>query len=145
MSAVGSLGSRFGRLEGVSLAFALVWSTGLVIAAFRLPVYRSLSVSGHSLSFFSSHAATSGSATLVAVNGWGGVVLVAVPLAAAVVVACALWRRIADEGAGGLAWTATFLLICFNVLAMLSIGLFVVPATLALLVACTQHGRTRMV
>jgi hypothetical protein len=143
VSAVGSLGSRFGRLEGVSLAFALVWSTGLVIAAFRLPVYRSLSVSGHSLSFFRSHTATGGSATLVAVNGWGGVVLAAAPLAAAVVIACALWRRIGEEGAGPVAWTAIAALICFNVLAMLSIGLFVVPATLALLVACTHHGQTR--
>ena len=144
MSAIETSGSRFGRLEAISLAFALVWSTGLVIAAFRLPVYRSLSIHGHPLSFFSSHTAAGGSATLAAVNGWGGVVLVAVPLAAAVVIACALWRRTEQVGAGPLAWTATVVLICFNVLAMLSIGLFVVPATLALLVACANHGRTRI-
>ena len=49
VSAVGSLGSRFGRLEWVSLAFALLWSTVLVFAAFRLPTYHSLSASGSSL------------------------------------------------------------------------------------------------
>jgi hypothetical protein len=144
VSAVGSLGSRFGRLEWISLAFALLWSIGLVIAAFRLPAYQSLSISGHSLSFFRSHPGTGGSATLVAVNGWGGVVVAAAPLAAAVLIACALWRRIEEEGAGALAWTVTVLLMCFNVLGMLSIGLFVIPVTLALIVACVNHGRTRM-
>jgi hypothetical protein len=137
VSALGSPGSRFGRLEWVSLAFALVWSTGLIIAAFRLPTYHSLSAAG-------SHTATGGSGTLVAVHGWGGLVVAAAPLAAAVVIACALWRRTGHEGAGALAWTVTVLLICFNALAMLSVGVFVIPVTLALIVACVNHGRIRM-
>jgi hypothetical protein len=58
VSAFGSLSSRFRRLEWISLAFALVWGTGLVIAALLVPVYQSSSVS-------SSGAVTDGSATLV--------------------------------------------------------------------------------
>jgi hypothetical protein len=134
VSAVGSSGSRFGRLEWISLAFALVWGTGLVIAAPLVPVYQSLSVS-------SSGAATDGSATLVGVNGWGALLVAGAPLAAAVVTGCALWRRAGCRGAGVLAWTVTGLLACSSFLAMLSIGVFAIPVTLALVIACGTHGQ----
>lgn len=134
MSAVGSVGSRFGRLEGISLAIALVWGTGLVVAALLVPVYQSSSVS-------SSGTVTDGSATLVGVNGWGALLVAGAPLAGAVVTGCALWRRAGRQGAGVLAWAVTGLLVCFNLLAMLSIGVFVLPVTIALVVACGSHGR----
>jgi hypothetical protein len=134
VSAVESLGSRFGRLEGISLALALVWGAGLVIAAVLVPVYQSASVS-------SSGTVTDGSATLVGVNGWGALLVAGAPLAAAVVTGCALWRRAGQQSAGVLAWAVTGLLVCFNVLAMLSIGVFVVPVTVALAVACGTHRR----
>lgn len=136
MSAVGSLGSRFGRLESVSLVTALVWGTGLIIGARLIPVYESSAASR-------SGAASAGSATLVAVNGWGVLLVAGAPLAAAVLTGCALWRRGGRPGAGVFAWAVTGLLACFNVLAMLSIGLFVVPVTVALAVACGAHGRQR--
>lgn len=136
MRAVGWLGSRFGRLEWISLACALVWGTGLVIAAFLVPVYQSLSVS-------SSGTVAAGSATLAGVNGWGALLVAGAPLVAAVVTSSALWRRAGRQGAGVLAWAVTGLLGCFNVLAMLSIGVFVVPVTVALAVACGSHGRHR--
>lgn len=133
VSAGGSAGSRFRRPEWRSLAFALVWGTGLVVAALLVPVYQSLSVS-------SSGAATDGSATLAGVNGWGVLLAAGAPLAAAVVTGCALWRRTGRQGAGVLAWTVTGLLAFFNFLAMLSIGVFVIPVTLALAIACGTHG-----
>jgi hypothetical protein len=37
------------------------------------------------------------------------------------------------------AWTVTVLLAGFNVLAMASIGLFIVPVTAALVVACVRR------
>jgi hypothetical protein len=133
VSAVGPVGSRFRRLERISLAFALVWGTGLVIAALLVPVYQSSGVS-------SSGAVTDGSATLVGVNGWGVLLAAGTPLAAAVVTGCALWRRTGRQGAGVLAWTVTGLLAVFNILAMLSIGVFVIPVTAALAIACGTHG-----
>ena len=134
MSAVGSLASRFGRLERISLASALVWGTGLVIVALLAPVYQSSSVSGSGI-------VTGGSATLVGLNGWGVLLVAGAPLTAAVVTGCALWRRAGRPSAGVLAWSVTGLLVCFNLLAMLSIGVFVLPATLALVTACGTHGR----
>jgi len=134
VSAVGSLRNRFGRPEGISLAIALVWGAGLVVAALLVPVYQSSSVS-------SSGAVTDGSATLVSVNGWGALLVAGAPLAAAAVTGCALWRRAGRRGAGVLAWAVTGLLGCFNLLAMLSIGVFVLPVTIALVVACGTHGR----
>jgi hypothetical protein len=134
VSAVGSLASRFGRLEWISLAFALAWGTGLVIAALLVPVYQSSSVSGPG-------TATDGSATLVGVNGWGALLVAGAPLVAAVVAGCALWWRAGRASAGVLAWAVTGLLACFSFLAILSIGVFVLPVTLALVIACGAHGR----
>ena len=133
MSAAGSLVSRLGRVERISVAIALVWGIGLVIAALALPVYQS---SGES----SSGGSTGGSATLVAVNGWHALIVAAVPLAAAVVIGCALWRRAGRQGAGVLAWIVAALLIGFTVLGMLSVGALILPATIALVVACINHG-----
>jgi hypothetical protein len=127
------LARRFGRLEWISLAIALALGAGLVIAALLAPVYQSLSVS-------SSGIAASGSATLVDVNGWGALLIAGVPLAAAVVAGYGLWRRAGRPGAGVLAWTVTGLLACFTSLAMATIGLFVVPVTVALFTACAAHG-----
>ena len=134
MSAVGFLDRRFGRLEWISLAIALASGTGLVIAALLAPVYQSQGVS-------SSGTMTEGSATLVGINGWDALLVAGAPLAAAVVTGSGLWRRAGRPGAGVPAWTATGLLACFNVLAMATIGMFVVPVTVALFAACAAHGR----
>ena len=143
MSAVGSVGSRFGRLERISLAVALAWAIGLVVAALLVPVYQSsgVSSSGTSSGVSSSGTLTNGSATLVGVNGWAALLVAGAPLAAAAVTGYALWRRTGRQGAGVVAWTVTGMLACFNFLAMLSIGVFVLPVTLALVVACGTHGR----
>jgi hypothetical protein len=127
------LARRFGRLEWISLAFALAWGSGLVIAALLAPVYQSQSVS-------SSGITADGSATLVGVNGWGALLIAGAPLAAAVVTGYGLWRRAGRPGAGVVAWTVTALLACFTVLAMATIGVFVIPVTVALFTACAAHG-----
>lgn len=132
MTAVGSLDWRFRRREWISLAIALASGTGLVIAALLAPVYQTQGASPG--------AVTSGSATLIGVNGWGVLLVAGAPLAAAVVTAYCLWRRAGRPGAGVLAWTVTGLLACLNVLAMATIGLFVLPVTLALAAACAAHG-----
>ena len=105
----------------------------MVILALLAPVYQSQSVS-------SSGITASGSATLVGVNGWRALLIAAVPLAAAVMAGYGLWRRAGRPGAGVLAWTVAGLLACFNVLAIATIGLFVVPVTVALFAACVAHG-----
>ena len=133
MNAVGSLGSRFGRPERISLGIALAWGLGMVIAAFVAPVYHSSGVS-------TTGAMTDGSATLVAVNGWRALLVAAAPLAAALATGGVLWRRAGRPGGGFIAWTVVGLLGVFNVLAMASIGVFVLPVTIALIVACGTHG-----
>lgn len=133
MSAVASLDRRFRRPEWISLAIALASGAGLVILALLAPVYQSQSVS-------SSGTMANGSATLVGVNGWGALLAAGAPLAAAALAGYGLWRRAGRPGAGVLAWTVTGLLACFNVLAIATIGVFVVPVTIALFAACVAHG-----
>jgi hypothetical protein len=134
VSALRSLTGRLGRVQLVSLAIAIAWGAALVVGALVAPVYQTSSVS-------SSGAAAAGSATLLAVNGWHVVLVAAAPLAAALITGGMLWRRNGRRGAGAFAWVASGLLGCFNLLAMLSIGLFVLPVTVALLVACGSHGQ----
>jgi hypothetical protein len=127
---------RLGRLERVSLAIAAVWGAGLLAAAVVVPVYSSAGVS-------SSGAVSHGLATLVGVNGWGVLLVVGVPLVTTAMVGGALWRRGPRQGAGIPAWTIAGLLAVFNVLALASIGMFVIPVTACLFVACAGHGRQR--
>lgn len=124
---------RLGRVAATTLLMAGVYGIALVVAGFVVPVYRSTSVS-------SSGALTDGSDTLVGVNGVGVVFVLGVPLLATVLVASALWSR-SRRGALAIAWTLTGLLAAFNLLAMLSIGVFVLPVTAALIVACTSSRR----
>jgi hypothetical protein len=82
---------------------------------------------------------------LVGENGTGVIGVVVIPLVVAVVVAAVLSRRSTAPSAGPDAWTATGLLATFNVLALLSIGIFVLPVTVCLVVACMQHARGTVV
>ena len=125
-----------GRLEQVSLAIAAVWGAGLLAAAALVPAYASAGAS-------SAGAVSHGSATLVDVNGWRVLLVVGVPLVATAMVGGALWRRGPRQGAGALAWTIAGLLVVFNVLALASIGLFVIPVTACLIAACAGHERKR--
>ena len=127
---------RLPRGEWIALAVALVWSAGLLVAAAVAPAYQSVTET-------SSGTVTHGSATLVDENGTAFLLPVGAPLLVTIIVGYALWRREAGRGAGPVAWTFTGLLAGFNVVAMLSIGLFMVPVTASLAVACaTRQART---
>lgn len=121
--------TRPSRAASGALLFALVWGVGLAVAGLLVPFYEVSSVS-------SSGEATGGAATLVQVNGPRVLVVLAVPIVLTVLVAGSLLLR-ARRGALLLAWTLTGVLAVLNLLAMLSIGLFVVPITAALVVACS--------
>jgi hypothetical protein len=111
-----------------AVAVALAWSVALLVAATVVPVYGT--------STETASGTVTGSATLVDENGSGILLVVAVPLLMSVIVGCTLWSRGARRGAGMIAWTATVLLAGFNLIAMLSIGLFIVPVTVCLAIAC---------
>ena len=100
----------------------------LLLAGSLVPVYSSESAS-------SSGASTSSSETLVQANGLNVLIVLAIPLIVSLLVAAAL--RVDRRNA---AWLLTGSLGCFAVLALLSIGLLVLPVVVALAVAC---GTTR--
>jgi hypothetical protein len=128
---------RLGREEWVALSLALLWSVGLIVSAAVAPAYQSTTET-------SSGAVISETATLLDENGPAILLPVAVPLLVTVIVGYALWRRENRRGAGPIAWTATVLLAGFNVLAMASIGLFMVPVTAVLVVVCARRqARTK--
>jgi hypothetical protein len=126
---VSSDNPRLGRVTSLALSMAALYGVGLVVAGFVVPVYRSTSAS-------SSGEVTHGSDTIVGVNGLGVGFVLGVPLLATAFVACALWLR-SRPGAVPFAWTITGVLAAFSLLAMLSIGAFVLPVTVALIVACS--------
>jgi hypothetical protein len=117
------------------LLTAAIWGLVLVVAGFLVPAYRSTSMS-------SSGEPTQSSETLVGVNGPGVAVVLVGPLLVTVLVGCALLLR-GRRGALPVAWVLTALLAVFIVLWMLSIGVFVVPVTAALVVACASGSRPR--
>jgi hypothetical protein len=114
---------ELGAARTAALAIALTWSVALIVGAYVLPVYSS-DVPGTA-------------DTLVAVNGNGVAITISVPLVITLAVAALLWRR-RSRDAGAVAWTLTGLLVAGNLLAMLSIGVFVLPVTICLLVACAR-------
>lgn len=121
------LGMRLGQVASVALLVAAVGAAALIVAGFFAPMYESHGVS-------SSGEVTRGTETLVGQNGLGSVAALTVPLLATVVVGLALWRR--SRSGAVVAWTVTGLLAVITLLSMLSIGVFILPVTAALVVAC---------
>lgn len=113
-----------GHRAFVLTASAFVWSIGLLAAALLAPAY--------------------GSATLVDENGSWVLVVVAVPAVISTLVWLALWRK-CTRGAsvsGVMAWTCVSLLAVFCLIALASIGMFVIPVAvlLAWAAAVTPSG-----
>ncbi len=121
--------TQLGRVPALALLVATAYGVALVVAAFALPVYDSSSSS-------SSGEATQSSDTLVGVNGPGAALVLGVPLLVTLAVGCALW--LGSRWALPIAWTLTALLAAGNLLAMLSVGVFVLPVTAALVFACAR-------
>ena len=126
---------RLGRVPLATLLLATVYGVALIVAGFVAPAYQSDGLS-------SSGEVTHSADTLVGVNGRGVVFVLAVPLVATLLVGCALWLH-SRRGALLIAWTVTGLLAAFTLLALLSIGLFVLPVTAALIVACAASRPRR--
>ncbi len=121
------------RTGTITLVLALAYGALLVLAGFTVPLYSEQSVT-------SSGDVTNGTASLVAVNGLDVLFVLAIPLVITVGVGLALWPQV-RRGGLPLAWTLTGLLVVFTFLAMLSIGVFVLPVTIALVVACATCRR----
>lgn len=124
---------RLRRGEGIALTIALVWSLAFLVAAATLPFYEGATESPAGV-------VRHHSATLIEVNGSSVLLIAGIPLLATIVVGLALWQRGSRVGAGPIAWTSTVLLAGFNLLAMLTIGVFILPVTACLVAAGAIHG-----
>jgi hypothetical protein len=130
------------RTSATALSFALVWSALLVVGALVLPAYGTSSQSATldtGTSAASTAPVTTGTETLVGVNGEGVLVVIGIPLVVTMLVGTALAFRRRRIG-----WVLTSILGFFTLLAMLSIGIFILPTTLALVVACAATERRRV-
>lgn len=112
------------RLTVLALGAAIVFSLALLAVGLLVPVYSSESVS-------SSGESVSSTETLVQVNGLNVLIVLAIPLVISLLVVGAL--RMDRRPA---AWLLTGSLGCFAVLAIMTIGFFVLPVVIALAVAC---------
>jgi hypothetical protein len=130
------------RTSATALSFALVWSALLVVGALVLPSYGTSSQSASmdtTTGVTTTEPVTTGTATLVGVNGPGVLIVVGIPLVVTLLVGTALAFRRRRIG-----WVLTSILGFFTLLAMLSIGIFILPTTLALVVACAATERRRV-
>jgi hypothetical protein len=120
------------RRARVALALAALWGAGLVVAAVTLPVY---AVESGGVAPGGELLTSSGSATLVGVNGPGVLLVAAAPLAATVLVAALLSARPRHRAARMAAWAPVGLLAGLAVLGLASVGAFLLPVVVALAVA----------
>lgn len=116
-----------------ALVVAAVAGVALVVAGFTLPAYRTDEAGSGS-------GATEATGTMVEINGPGIVAALVLPL----VVVAAVWLvlRLGRSWSRPAAWGLTGALALYNVATLTSIGILVLPVTLALVVACATVGRT---
>ena len=109
---------------------ALIWSLGLVLVAFFVHTYGGQTVSD-------SNGLTLTARTAIQVHGLKAVIVVAIPVVATLVVACALYCRRTGGGrySGAAAWTAIVIVAIVAVLGIPSVGLFMVPVVVLLVLA----------
>jgi hypothetical protein len=126
------------RPTAVFLTVAALWSAGLVVLAFTLAGSESttavVTVNGHA------HSLVGPSLTLVQENGFKVLVPIGLPAASVAVVALALRRRRRHGriGPGPLAVGATIAVGLVSVLGLLTIGPFILPVAVLLVLACTR-------
>jgi cytochrome bd-type quinol oxidase subunit 2 len=107
------------------LGCAAIWSLGLVAAGF----------------FVNSYSSANGpSETLIQLNGVKVLVPLLIPLVAVLIVGLALWhaRRVHKQGVGTLVWAVFGLLVLLVGLGALSIGPFVAPIAVFVVLAITR-------
>ncbi|NYG07682.1 hypothetical protein BJ986_002169 [Phycicoccus badiiscoriae] len=115
----------------IALVSASAWSALLVVAALTVPVYSGETSSADSTGEVSSSPTT---ATLVEVNGAWGLVVASIPLLACAVVG-ALLLRPGGRTRQVIAAVVVGLLGILTVVSLLTVGVFVAPATAGLGVA----------
>jgi hypothetical protein len=122
------------------MVIAALYGAGFLIVGLFVPTYSSTSssTSGGVTEHLSS------SSTMVAVNGVRVLGVLALPLVAVMLVWMSLkWqRRHYRLGAGVLAWIVVALLGALSLLALLSIGIFIVPLAVILAIACANAPTT---
>ncbi len=139
---MGSGRTRVWRLrvsETVLLAVAAGWSAlVLPLGVAFAPTYSGVSVDSVT------GVQTSSTATMVEVNGRWVLWYAFAPLVVTAILALLLWTRGAGRGPGAIAWIVTGLLAAFTMLAMMTIGLFILPVTGCLIAVCCvrQAGAT---
>jgi cytochrome bd-type quinol oxidase subunit 2 len=119
-------------LQRALLAAAAVWCALLFVGAVTLPAY-----TGATTRFDSQgrEVETSTTATLFEINGPWVLVLLTVPVVAVALIALLLHLRPRHRVAGVAAWVVVGALGLFTLAAMLTIGSFIAPVTLALAIA----------
>jgi hypothetical protein len=130
-----------GRWPTGLTASAFAWGVTLMGAAILLPVSGSESSSA-SVSSSGGHLATathSATSTLLQANGYWVLIPTGIPALIAAIVWMALRRRRShgSRTSGYLVWSSIGLLAAFCLLAILSIGVFVIPVAVALAVAAS--------
>src|SRR5690349_7785487 len=121
-------------LSGAAWLAGVGWSIGLIAFFMYAPVYDTVSTT-------MSGKTVHGTATLMDANGNGELVVLVVPLVLALLVGVALLLR-SRRRAMWVAWGLTGILAVFNGLALLSIGIAVVPVTAAMILACATAPAT---
>lgn len=134
-AAVAVSASRRRRHRLIALSLGALFAAAVPIAGVTLPLYVTETGS-------SDGRVSSGSETLVGVNGTGSLVVLLVPIMVVAAVSFLLtstrWRA-----ATPLAWALTTLFALANLAALLSIGIFILPVTIALVVACANSPCAR--
>ena len=122
---------RRGRWASGLTATAFAWALALVAGAFVIPVYEGQAAG--------TDGSSATSATLIGENGLGVLVPVALPALVTALVWLALRRKSthASRSGGYLAWALIGLLAAFCLLAILSIGILILPV--AVLLACAAR------
>lgn len=118
---------RWGRATTMWIGVGLAYGVVLIIAAFVVPIFTG------SWGF-----STTNADTLVAQHGLYAALVVAVPLILAVGIAFALLESY-KRGARALAWSLWGVLALGNLAALFTIGVFVLPITIAMFLACRLY------
>jgi hypothetical protein len=132
---------RPSRAVLVALLIAATNSVALIVAGFVVPMYSTVSASssptGSSGSVPVPINVTRSSATLVAENGLHVIFILVIPLIVTLAVWTALLQR-TRRGALAIAWILSGLLALFNLAALMTIGLYIIPVSVSLLFACSR-------
>jgi len=132
--------SSAGRLPAWALTLATLWSLLIVGVGGFAPLSTHSSMGGHADSVTGQlvqDPEVTTTSSLVGDNGFWVLAVLAIPLAVTLLVGLALTR-----GWWWAGWGITGLFVAFTLLGMLSIGVFLLPVTIALVVACTSVPRS---